>query len=115
MKWRTRTGTKMSAIVLVVLLSVSGCSTLKGLSSAIGLADTASNGIDAELTVGQKQEAINTHVGESNSQQQAEEITNYVDNIPPMVLFMLILGWLLPSPSEMWRGLTGLFTWGRNK
>ena len=88
---------------------------MKGISSVIGLTNTASNGINAELTVGDKQEDINTKVGETNTIQEAEEITNYVDNIPPMVLFMLVLGWLLPSPSEMWKGLINLFTFGRRK
>lgn len=81
----------------------------------MNLTDTASRGVDAELTVGKKQEEINTEVGNTDNNQKAEEITNYVDNIPPLVLFVLVLGWLLPSPTEMWRGFVSLFTWGGRK
>ena len=28
-----------------------------------------------------------------------------IQNIPPWVLLLLILGWLLPSPKEIWDGL----------
>jgi hypothetical protein len=38
---------------------------------------------------------------------QVENIT--VNEIPPWVILLLILGWLLPSPGEMVRGFVGLF------
>lgn len=38
---------------------------------------------------------------------KVENIT--VNEIPPWVILLLILGWLLPSPGEMVRGLISLF------
>ena len=97
---------------LTVLSSVSGCSTLKAASSAIGLTQTASNGIDAEVTVGKKQEEINTEVGRQETNQQAQTIENYVDNIPPLVLLLLILGWMMPTPTQIWKGFMRLIGLG---
>ena len=77
----------------------------------MGLTEKASNGIEAEVTVGKKEEKQQIEVGntENKNEQKAEEIVNYVDNIPPMVLFFLVLGWLLPSPGEIWKGVLSLF------
>ncbi len=116
MKWLSRckslSGTLLLVTGLTVLSSVSGCSTLKAASAAIGLTETASNGIDAEVTVGKKTEEINTEVGRQESNQQAETIENYVDNIPPLVLFILVLGWLMPTPTQMWKGFLRLIGLG---
>lgn len=94
---------------------LASCASLKTASSLLGVGGAASNGISAELTVGDKQEDINTTVGETTNKQQAEEIVNYVDNIPPLVLIMLVLGWLLPSPTEIWKGFLNLFTFWRKR
>ena len=95
--------------MLAVLLSVSSCSILK---TALSLAAPASNGIavDAELTVGDKKEEINTEVGRqiTNSNQAAETIENNINSVPLTFLVLLVLGWLLPSPNEIWKGLKGM-------
>lgn len=100
--------------MLTVLLSVSSCSALK---TAMSLAAPASNGIavDAELTVGDKNEEINTEVGRNtnNMKYQAEEVSNQFTNISPLFLLLLILGWLLPSPNEIWKGLKGMVLFWR--
>ena len=100
---------------MLSVFNLASCASLKAASSFLGVGSAASNGINTELTVGDKQEEINTNVGETNTKQQAEEITNYVDNIPPFVLLMLVLGWLLPSPTEMWKGFLNLFSFWRNR
>lgn len=93
-------------IVLSVLLQ--GCAALE----AIDWLTPASKGIEVEteLTVGDKEETIETHVGADNTSQQAEVINN-VQDIPfsYILLFMLMAGWAIPSPSEMWRGLMNFF------
>ena len=65
--------------------------------------------VDAELTVGDKNQAVNTEVGTSN--QQADTIVNNITesaNLGWIVFGML--GWLAPSPQElrkMWRNRRG--------
>ena len=38
-----------------------------------------------------------------------------INEIPPWVILLLILGWLLPSPSEIWRGFLRLIRTARGK
>tara|TARA_R110000772_G_scaffold144025_1_gene253572 strand:- start:1071 stop:1331 length:261 start_codon:yes stop_codon:yes gene_type:complete len=85
----------------------------------LDFAAPASNGVavDAELTVGDKKEEINTEIGGTvnNSAQSAKTIENHINNIPFTVLLLLVLGWLLPSPNEMWKGLKGMVLFWRQK
>jgi hypothetical protein len=85
-------------------LGTSGCTALE---AAKFLLPSASNGleVDAELTVGDKQEDINTQVGDKVSN-TADTIINQQD-IPLswILLFTLMAGWAIPSPSEMGKGL----------
>ena len=46
-------------------------------------------------------------VNTTNTSTKAETINN--SNISLIYLVLLILGWLLPSPSEIWRGILSLF------
>jgi hypothetical protein len=40
-----------------------------------------------------------------------------IQNIPPWVMILLLLGWLLPTPTEMGRGMLNfvLLLFGRSK
>lgn len=100
--------------MLVVLLTVSSCSALK---AGLDFVQPATNGIDAEVTVGKKQEEVNTEVGRSvsNTNQAASEIENNINNVPFLFLILLVLGWLLPSPNEMWKGLKGMVLFWRTE
>ena len=105
--------------VLLLVFLLSGCTALKGIMTGANLLAPASNGIsvDAELTVGDKQEEINTEIGRNTTSMEysAEEVSNQITNISPMFLFLLILGWLLPSPNEIWKGLKGMVLFWRQK
>lgn len=47
----------------------------------------------------------------NTAQVQAEEVKEVViQEVPPWVVLLLILGWLLPSPNEIGRWITNLFT-----
>ena len=102
MKWLTPSG--LSRLVIVASVSLPGCAALK----AIDLMSPASKGlsVDAELTVGDKEETVETNVGTSSFTQQAEQITN-VRDIPFtwVILFTLMAGWAIPSPQQMGAGL----------
>lgn len=107
-------GKRLGIVLMVALLT--SCSMLK---TALDFAAPASNGIavDTELTVGDKKEEINTEVGGvvNNSAQSAKTIENHIDNIPITVLLLLVLGWLLPSPNEMWKGFKGMVLFWKKK
>lgn len=46
----------------------------------------------------------------NTAQVQAEEVKEVViQEVPPWVVLLLILGWLLPSPNEIGRWITNLF------
>ncbi len=74
---------------------------------AIDFMTPAKDGIslDAELTVGDKDETIETNVGTDSYTQQAQQITN-VRDIPLswVLLFTLMAGWAIPSPQQMGAG-----------
>lgn len=91
----------VKVLLLVLCLGIGGCTALQ---TAMSLAQPATNGINAELTVGDKTEEIVTEVGRTDNNQKADTIENHIDNIPMTVLVLLILGWVLPSPNEIWRG-----------
>lgn len=97
-------------VAFIALLSLTGCSSLAPLSF---------------LTGGGPNVAANTQIGKTNNQgvnvsTTAPQIrpeapvdtinqTNNNTEIDPLLLLLLILGWLAPSPSEIGRGIAGLF------
>jgi len=47
----------------------------------------------------------------NQSKLQAQEVKQVtIQEVPPWVVLLLILGWLLPSPNEIGRWITNLFT-----
>lgn len=59
-----------------------------------------------------KAETVNSGVSPSGSV-GSFNISN--QDIPMWVILLLILGWVLPSPQEIWRGLLRTITLGRYK
>lgn len=96
----------MKRILVVVLLAVlaSGCNPL----SAIWGAVKPSGGVDvdAELTVGDKNEEVNTDVAGEKTVNTAENITYNIheEKKGPSVWWaaFAFLGWFLPSPRQLW-------------
>jgi hypothetical protein len=84
--------------VAIVLLG--GCSVMDAINPFGGGTDVNANAqIGAENTqqivANQSTEEINAH----------SVIQNTIQDIPPWVMILLILGWLLPSPKEIFHGL----------
>lgn len=103
----------MRVILLVVLLALPGCAALKSVGFLTGLGGAASNGInaDAEVTIGKKDEQVNTDVQVGDKTSYVGETTvNQVQDIPILwvLLFTLMAGWAIPDPSVMGRGLINL-------
>ena len=86
-------------IAIVFTLLLSSCSLIPNPPS-----------LGVETTLGDKNQSV---VGEVGDRVDAKEIrgginTTNIEEAPLELIVLLILGWLLPSPSEMWRGLMRL-------
>ena len=102
----------LRALVLgLVLVTTSGCSTLA--SSALGAILPTNDGVavDAELTVGDKQEDINTDLqqGDRIAGENVRVEKTEINEASPLILGLLILGWCLPTPLGIWKGIRKLF------
>jgi len=100
----------IKALILAVFLT--GCSALSALSPLSGGPQ-----VNANAQVGKE----NTQQVVANQEQTdivAESvIQNTIQDVPPWVMLLLILGWVLPSPQEIWKGMinTILILIGRKK
>ncbi len=115
-------------LILLVAVTISSCSALEVLKNTVGpaLGLSADKGISAELQVGDREfegnvggvqgsgkiqdvrgdVVVSTSQTESNVEQAERVIIN---NRPsPWLLLLLVMGWILPTPAGMWRGLTPL-------
>lgn len=100
---------KSLRLVLLVLL-LQGCSSLNPIDMAkSALSDDKGMEIDTELVVGDKEES-NHNEGQIGHRQKASTINN-ITEIPLTLLLLMVLGWMLPSPAEIWRGFTNLLPW----
>ena len=92
----------MKYILLLLPLFLTGCSALGLMGSVIPDGGTD---VNANAQIG----AENTQqvVGMQNSSEiNAESVVqNTIQDIPPWVMILLILGWLLPSPQEIFSGM----------
>ena len=92
----------MKYFLLLLPLLLTGCSALGLIGSVIPDGGTD---VNANAQIG----AENTQqvVGQQNSSEiNAQSVVqNTIQDIPPWVMLLLILGWLLPSPQEIFSGL----------
>lgn len=101
----------MRNLLLALFLCVlTGCSTLMDMGKGL-ITDDKGLEVDTELVVGDKDELNEVQVG-IKSRQDAETINN-INEVPIIFMLLMVLGWLLPSPSEIWRGFTRLLPWVR--
>ena len=107
---------KSAAFLIAISISISGCSMLGAMIPGIG----GGTNVAANTQVGKENnqtgvvvgDAIKndlsavTELGKLNQADNAIEADSVtINSIPPWVLLLLILGWLLPSPKEIWDGL----------
>lgn len=99
----------MRSLLLVLFLLV-GCSSFNPVDMGKSLlSDDKGLEVETELVVGDKEEANEVQVG-IKSRQEAETINN-VNEVPLVFMLLMVLGWLLPSPSEIWKGFVRLLPW----
>ena len=108
--------TKINKVLLVVLIAfaLNGCSALSAMLPTGGTNVAANTQIGKEnnqtgVIVGEvKENKIGDvqEIGKLNQAETAIEAANVtINSLPPWVLLLIILGWILPSPMEIYRGL----------
>lgn len=105
----------MKHLIMAVLLS--GCSMLSALAPSLG----GGTNVAANTQVGKENNQTGVVVGEvktnkieandigklTQSEQavEAKDSEINIQNIPPWVMILMLLGWLLPSPGEIYTGI----------
>ena len=87
--------------VFILCLTLTACSW----SDALNLINPSKGGgIDTEVVVGDKNQAVTTEIGAETNNQQAESIVNNITESANVgwILFGF-LGWMLPAPQAMWK------------
>lgn len=99
---------KLHTLLLYALLT--GCAAL-GATSVLTDALSPSDGVSVEAQVGkentkqivgQQNETTNDVAGDQNT------ITVMNQDIPFSFLVLLVVGWILPTPTGIWRGITNM-------
>lgn len=92
---------KKYLLLSLIVLLLQGCSTL-GVLSAINPFEDGGTEVNANAQIG----AENTQqvVGNQETITAHSIVQQEIQDIPPWVMLLLILGWLLPSPSEIFLG-----------
>ena len=115
-----------AAALVVMSITLASCSSLPSLFGGGGPSVTA---VGTQLAKEANQQVVNdqsnirtedgdiqvTELRETVQTRDVERINIKNQDIPPWVIIALILGWLLPSPSEMGRGLMSMVTSIRRK
>ena len=108
---------KTAAFLIAISISLSACSMLGAMLPGFG----GGTNVAANTQVGKENNQTGVVVGDAikndlsavtelGKLNQAETTIEAhgettIQNLPPWVLLLLILGWLLPSPKEIWDGL----------
>ena len=89
-------------ILLSIVLLLTGCSALD-IMSAVNPFSSSGTEVNSNAQVG----AENTQqiVGSQEVITAQSVVQQQIQDIPPWVMLLLILGWLLPSPNEIFHGL----------
>lgn len=110
---------RLATVSLLILLLTSSCGTIGAsvAKTAVAAAVGGSSGPSLDAQIGQNNtrtfqlgysESVTGDKTTKNVEaQQVDQVIN--QHIPPWVILLLILGWLLPSPNEIARWIRGLF------
>ena len=108
--------------ILIIALLTSSCSSFTPMGIATKLIGGPSGGLDVEANIGstvEKEESIVALKGEETTI-KAEKIEGGINKttiqeVPMEFMVLMLLGWMLPSPGEMWRGFLKILPWRRDK
>jgi len=93
----------MRAPILMIVLasSLAGCA----LWDMVNPFSQSGLSVDAELTVGDKNQTVNTAVGETSNTADTMNIVNE-SHMPLWAILFGISGWILPRPQTMWKSFS---------
>lgn len=102
----------MRTLVLLAVLLVAGCSSLPKLGG------TPIN-TNAQIGKENTQQVVGAQENVAGDKVESAVSSGYVQSVDartydPLLVLLLILGWMLPSPAEMWRGINSMFSKGRD-
>ena len=105
-------------LVFVGLMFLTSCSNLSPLSLLTGggpnvaaaVPIAVGETVDQNLGISVKREAPSVRIEPNSKVDTIDQSTINNTTIDPLILLLLILGWLLPSPNEMGRWVRRLFT-----
>ena len=109
-------------VIALPLLLLFSCSSFTPMGIATKLIGAPSGGLDVEANIGstvEKEESVVALKGEETTI-KAERIEGGINKttiqeVPMEFMLLMLLGWVLPSPGEMWRGFLKLLPWRRDK
>ena len=104
----------MRYVIFSIVILITACSPLDIARSVLD--SNKGPSLEVDTTVGDKEEAVVGQVGDT-SEIVSESITGgvhttYIEDTPPWVVLLLILGWLLPSPGSMYNEIK---SWTRRR
>jgi len=105
---------------ILITLSLTGCSALSALIPGMG----GGTNVAANTQIGKENNQTGVQLGDvKENKVEAQEIGKLsqaenaieaanvtINSLPPWVLLLIILGWILPSPMEIYRGLINAIT-----
>ena len=112
---------KRSLLLIAAYMSIlAGCSALSALMPGMG----GGTNVAANTQIGKENNQTGVQVGDvKENKVEAQEIGKLsqaetaidaanvtINSLPPWVLLLIILGWILPSPMEIYRGLINAIT-----
>lgn len=103
---------KLRTYVLVFLLSL-GVGTMSACSVWDLVKPSSGLSVDTELVVGDKEQTVETRVGETNNTADTISIQNIDESPGFLYTFLMILGWILPDPARIWGWIKRLMPWNR--
>jgi len=97
--------------VVILVLMLTACSPLDLIKPM--LSGSSGPSLEVETVVGDKEESVVGSIGDTSTI-STESLsggvnTTYIEDIPPWVVILLILGWLLPSHTEIYREIKSWF------
>lgn len=100
----------MKSLVLVFVLMLTGCTSLPKLGGTA---------VNTNAQVGQEntQQVVASQENIEGGKTEATVASGYVQSVDartydPLLVLLLILGWLLPTPSQIGNGIKGIFSKG---
>ena len=114
------------ALALTLSLLVSSCGVLSGAASMLGGGGGTSvnanvqagkennqSAFDQSRDISGENVSVNQSSGNFSLGGEVDSVKVLNQDIPMWVIVLLILGWMLPSPIEIWRGFLRTITLGR--